>query len=276
MPQNILHAILEAKRKEVAALRRRGLERWAAEAGKAPPPRNFFAAMTRRPRRLVNLIAEVKRASPSAGVIREDFDPVAIAREYERAGADAVSVLTDAPYFQGSLDHLRAVREAVALPVLRKDFLIAPCQIYEARAAGADAVLLIAAALPPARLADLMILATELRMTVLLEVHDADELLRVRSMVGFPHRSYSLLGINNRDLTTFRADVGTTLRLKELAGADVPVISESGITARGQVKRLAAAGVKGLLVGETLMRSADVSASIDALLGPRRDAGGKG
>ena len=271
MSQNILHTILETKRKEVADLHRRlNLADLRAAVEAAPPARNFFAALTKPPRRALNLIAEVKRASPSAGVIREDFDPVKIAREYESAGADALSVLTDAPYFQGSLDHLQAIRQAVDLPLLRKDFILDPYQVYRARAAGADAILLIAAALPVGELADLMILATELRMTVLLEVHDADELMQVRSMIGFPHAAYSLLGINNRDLTTFRVDLNTTIRLIELAGDNVPVVSESGIRTHEDVLRLRAAGVRGVLVGETLMRSGDVSACVEELLGPPR------
>lgn len=269
MSQNILQTILETKRKEVAELRnRRSLADLQAAAGEAPPVRNFFTAMTARPRRLVNLIAEVKRASPSAGLIRPDFDPVAIARQYEIGGASAISVLTDEQYFQGSLDYLRQVREAVSLPVMQKDFIIDEAQVYEARAAGADAILLIAAAMPVGRLADLMILAASLKLTILLEVHDADELLAVRSMVGFPHRAYSLLGINNRDLTTFKVDVSTTLRLASLAGEGVSVVSESGIKTIQDVERLRAGGVCGVLVGETLMRCPDIPAGIEQLLGP--------
>ena len=269
MAGNILDEILRTKGKEVSALRAEGDEQhWRARAAEAPRPRNFFAAVTRRPRQLLNLIAEVKKASPSAGVICEDFDPPAIARGYADAGADALSVLTDGPYFQGHLDHLRAVREAVDLPVLRKDFIIDPLQVYEARAAGADAVLLIAAAMPPGKLLDLMILATELRMTVLVEVHGAAELMRIRSMVGFPHASYGLLGINNRDLTTFEVDVNTTIRLAELAEG-APLVSESGIRTRDDVVRLKRAGVKAILVGETLMRSGDPGGEIRSLVGLR-------
>jgi indole-3-glycerol phosphate synthase len=204
-------------------------------------------------------------------VICEDFDPVAIAEAYQAAGADAISVLTDETYFQGSLEFLRRIRQAVELPVLRKDFIIDPIQVYQARAAGADAILLIAAALEPGMLMDLMILATELRMTVLIEVHDADELLRVRSMVGFPLRKYGLLGINNRDLTTFQVDLATTTRLAELAGEGTPIISESGIRTADDVKRLKRCGVQGLLIGETLMRSGDPGEQVQALLGKARD-----
>jgi indole-3-glycerol phosphate synthase len=269
MAQNILQTILETKRKEVADLTgQRPLEEWKKLALQAEPARNFYSAITSKPRRKVNLIAEVKKASPSAGVICEDFDPVAIARAYQRGGASAISVLTDRDYFQGSLDYLRQVKEAVDLPVLRKDFLIDPVQIYEARWAGADAVLLIAAAMEPGRLLDLMILATELRMTCLIEVHGADEILSFRSAVGFPLPKYGLLGINNRDLTTFEVDLGTTLRLADLAGAGVPIVSESGIKTAEDIDRLAGAGVQGVLVGETLMRSGDLAEGIEALLGP--------
>jgi indole-3-glycerol phosphate synthase len=275
MSQNILRTILETKRKEVETLRRRRSQaELEAAAAAAPTVRNFFAAMTRPSRRRINLIAEVKRASPSAGVIRRDADPAAIARQYEAGGADAVSVLTDEEYFQGSLDDLVAVREAVALPVLRKDFLIDPLQVYEARAAGADAILLIAAALPAGKLLDMMILAAELRMTALIEVHDAEEVMQVRSMVGFPHRAYSLLGINNRDLTTFEVDIATTLRLGSMVSEGVGIISESGIRTRQDVERLRAGGVCGILVGEALMRCEDIPAGIEALIGPAGEPAG--
>jgi indole-3-glycerol phosphate synthase len=269
MSLNILHTILETKRKEVRELLGRvGIDDLKRQAAEAPPPRNFFSAVTRPPRRLLNLIAEVKKASPSAGVIRPDFDAVKIAGEYAAAGADALSVLTDAAYFQGNLEYLKAIRAAVPLPLLRKDFLIDPAQVYESRAAGADAVLLIAAALPPGQLLDLMILATELRMTVLIEVHGADEMMQVRSMIGFPHAAYSLLGVNNRDLTTFKVDIQTTLRLAELAGEGQPLVSESGIRTRQDIERLRGAGVKAVLVGETLMRAKNIREEIDSLLGP--------
>jgi indole-3-glycerol phosphate synthase len=269
MPQNILRRILETKRKEVAALREEvGLEAMKARAAAGPPVRNFQRAVTKRAPRPVRLIAEVKKASPSAGVIREDFDPVAIARAYADAGADALSVLTDEAYFQGSLGSLSSVREAVELPVLRKDFLIDPIQVYEARAAGADAILLIAAALPPGTLLDLMILATELRMTPLVEVHSGDELMQIRSMVGFPHRRYGLLGINNRDLTTFEVDIQTTLRLMGLAEEGTPIVSESGIRTHDDILRLGRAGVKAILVGEKFMRAPDIAAAVRELMDP--------
>jgi len=265
---NILSAILETKRKEVADLHGRfSLDELKGRAAEAPKARNFFFAVTKKPAGLVNLVAEIKKASPSAGVICPDFDPPAIARRYAQAGADALSVLTDRQYFQGSLDHIAAVRKEVDLPVLRKDFIVDPWQVYESRAAGADAILLIVAALKPADLLDMMILAFELRMTCLVEVHEAGEVLDVRSAIGFPHRAYSLLGINNRDLMTFKVDINTTTRLADLAG-DVPLVSESGIKTRADVLKLRASGVKAVLVGETLMRSRDTSAAVKELLGP--------
>jgi indole-3-glycerol phosphate synthase len=219
--------------------------------------------------RALNLIAEVKKASPSAGVIREDFDPVAIARMYADAGADALSVLTDEQYFQGHLSYLKQIRAEVALPVLRKDFIIDEYQVYESRAAGADAILLIAECLETGKLIDLQILATELNMTCLIEVHDMENLIRVRDrVVGFPHRSYSLIGINNRDLRTFKTDLGTTLRLAELVENRDVLVSESGIHSPLDVDKLAAAGVSAILVGESLMRSDDITAKIHQLLGP--------
>ncbi len=275
MPRNILDTILETKRKEVRELcARTTLSDLQAAALAAPRARNFYAAVTRTPpRRAVNLIAEIKRASPSAGVLREDFDPVALARQCAAAGADALSVLTDQTYFQGHLDHLTAVRQAVDLPVLCKEFIIDPHQVYQSRAAGADAILLIAAALPPAMMLDLAILATELRMTVLVEVHTVEEMLQVRSLVGIPLPRYALLAINNRDLNTFEVDIRTTTRMAELADLGdrkLPVVSESGIKTRRDVERLAAAGVKAILVGEAFMREPDVAAAVNDLLGPVR------
>ncbi len=268
MSQNILDKILKTKRKEVAQLHESlDLDQLKQQAKDVPRPKNFFAAVTKSPSRLMNIITEIKKASPSAGIIREDFDPVEIARQYAAAGADALSILTDEQYFRGCLDYLKAVRQAVDLPILRKDFIIDPYQVYESRAAGADAILLIAAALPAGELMDLMILAAELKMTALVEVHSADELMQVRSMVGFPHKKYSLLGINNRDLTTFNVDLATTTRLAELAGEDAEIVSESGIKTRKDVEKLKKAGVKAILVGETLMRSDDISRAIENLLG---------
>jgi len=266
--RNILHEIVQTKRKDLLErVRRRPLEQVQAEARDAPPVRNLFAACTRSPLRLVNVIAEVKRASPSAGLIRRDFDPAAIARRYADAGASAVSVLTDEPYFQGSLDHLRAAREAVDLPVLRKDFIIDAYQVYESRAAGADAILLIAECLRLGELTDLMILAASMKLTCLVEVHSAGALRRILGTLDIPHSSYSLLGINNRDLMTFEVDVGHTVTLAKAVADRHRLVSESGIKTRQDVDRLHAAGVNSVLIGETLMRSPDVSATMAELFG---------
>jgi indole-3-glycerol phosphate synthase len=263
----ILDQIIQTKRQEVAAAKHRvPVERLRETIAALGRPRNFFDAVTRKGAKPLNLIAEVKKASPSAGVIRPNFDPVDIARQYEAAGADALSVLTDEKYFQGRLDYLVAIRDVVKLPVLRKDFLIDPYQVYESRAAGADAVLLIAECLETSELIDMQILATELNMTCLIEVHDLDNLMRVRDrVIGFPHKSYSLLGINNRDLRTFKTDLGTTLRMAELVEDRKVLVSESGIHAYDDIKKLEGAGVSAVLVGESLMRSDDIGAKIREL-----------
>ena len=270
---NILDQIIQTKRQEVetrrAATPVEALKETIETLGR---PRNFFHAVTKDPklgRKPLNLIAEVKKASPSAGVIRADFDPVEIARAYAAAGADALSVLTDEQYFQGKLEYIHAVRDVVKLPVLRKDFVIDPYQVYESRAAGADAILLIAECLETSQLIDLQILATELHLTTLIEVHDMDNLMRVRDhVIGFPHRSYSLLGINNRDLKTFKTDLGTTLRLADLVEDRRVLVSESGIHTATDVRKLAAAGVGAVLVGECLMRSEDIGAKVRELFAP--------
>ena len=267
MSEDVLKNIVANKRVEVArAKQQRSIEELEEAAKATPDPRNFFAAMT-RPRGKLRVIAEVKKASPSAGLIREDFDPVAIARAYHQAGAAAISCLTDAKYFQGSLEYLSAIKQAVPLPVLRKDFIVDPYQIYEARLAGADAVLLIAECLEEAEMIDLLILATRLKLTTLLEVHDVESLLRVRPHLGFPHPQYTLLGINNRDLRTMTTDIKHTLRMLEMVEDTDLVVSESGIRTHEDIQRLAAAGVHRVLVGESLMKQPDVGAALRALLG---------
>lgn len=264
---DMLIQIVEHKRLEVDAARRaRPLDEVKAAAQAADPPRNFFAAVT-RPKGKLRVIAEVKKASPSAGVIREDFDPVAIAQAYHQNGAAAISCLTDEKYFQGKLEYIAQIKKAIPLPVLRKDFIIDPYQIYEARAAGADAVLLIAECLGEAQLIDLLILATELKLTTLVEVHDYESLIQVKSHVGFPHPGYQLLGINNRDLKTMTTDVAHTLELlKEVPSPDI-LVSESGIRTREDIQRLADAGVHRVLVGEHLMRQPDIGAALRELMG---------
>jgi indole-3-glycerol phosphate synthase len=230
--------------------------------------RNFYSAVTRSNPRGLNVIAEVKKASPSAGLIRSDFDPVKIAGTYEQCGADAISVLTDEKYFQGKLEYLTAVKEAVSIPILRKDFIVDPYQIYEARAAGADAVLLITEALTPAELMDLLILANELTLTALIEVHGADSLLQMRSVVGFPQKNYSVLGVNNRDLTTMTVDINNTGRLAELVDNKKELIAESGIKTRQDVQRLMQIGVGGVLIGQTLCESECIEDKFNELFNP--------
>lgn len=197
----------------------------------------------------VSLIAEVKRASPSAGLLRADLDPAALATEYEQAGAAALSVLTDGRYFQGSLDDLRAARAAVSLPVLRKDFLVSPYQVYEARAAGADALLLIVAVLDDEALGELYRLAGALGMAALVEVHDEAELQRALAIAP------AVVGVNNRDLHTFRVDLDTTARLRAQIPDEILLVAESGIRTPDDVAHLAAIGADAMLVGETLVRA---------------------
>jgi len=256
----ILDEIVAAKRQEVewakAAVPESELRRRLASA---PPVRDFFAALAAPGP--IRLIAEIKKASPSKGVLRADFRPVEIAAIYQRHGAACISVLTDGPYFQGSLEDLRRVRAAVDLPVLRKDFLIDPYQIVEARAAGADAVLLIAECLGNDDLRALVAAAVELGMTPLVELYEPENLARVLAAGA------RLVGVNNRDLRTFQVDLEHTLRLRRQIPDDRLVVGESGIRSREDVRRLEAAGVAAMLVGETLMAADDVGAAVDELLG---------
>ena len=256
----ILDKIIETKLREIAAARaavpEAELERQVASL---PPTRNFTRAI-RKPG-WITLIAEVKKASPSAGVIRTDFDPVTIARIYADHGAAAISVLTDIEYFQGSLEYLTAARAAVDCPVLRKDFILDRYQLLEARLAGADAVLLIAECLPGDYLATLHRQATDLGLHTLIELHDAEELPRVLDS-GCP-----VIGINNRDLRTFRTRLEHTLELLPKIPADRTVVSESGISSHADLVRLGAAGAKAVLVGESLMRAPDIGAALDSLRG---------
>lgn len=262
----ILDRIIADKRIEVERRRKeQSLEELKEQLVLLGKCRNFYKAVTKANSRGINVIAEIKKASPSAGVICRDFAPVTIAKTYERCGADAISVLTDEKYFQGKLEYLDHVKHAVDLPILRKDFIIDVWQVYESRVAGADAILLIAEALKPAELIDLMIAAAELTLTVLLEVHDADSLLAVRSMVGFPKKGYSVLGINNRDLATMKVDLNTTSRLAGLLDNKAELVAESGIKTRQDVEKLKAAGVSAVLVGQTLCESADIAARFKEL-----------
>jgi indole-3-glycerol phosphate synthase len=265
---NTLDKIIADKRIEVEDRRsKRSLEQLKEYVSGLPKCRNFYKAVTKRNPRGINVIAEVKKASPSAGLIRRDFDPVAIAQVYERCGADAISVLTDEKYFQGRLEYIERIKQAVDLPVMRKDFIIDMWQVYESRAAGADAILLIAEALQPGRLMDLMIAAAELTLTVLLEVHQADTLLNVRSLTGFPRKGYSILGINNRDLTTMQVDLNTTSRLAELLDNTNELVAESGIKTRADVEKLMRVGVRAVLIGQTLCESPDIERRFTELFG---------
>jgi indole-3-glycerol phosphate synthase len=265
---HILDKIIADKRDEVQRRQvETSLESLKEQIAGLPRCRNFFKAVTKPNRRGLNVIAEVKKASPSAGLIRADFDPVFIAETYERCGADAISVLTDEKYFQGKLEYVEQVKQAVELPVLRKDFIVDIWQVYESRAAGADAILLIADALKPGELMDLMIAAAELTLTVLLEVHQADTLMAVRSLIGFPKRGYSILGINNRDLTTMTVDINTTSRLKDLLDEGEPVVAESGIRTPDDVERLISVGVRAVLIGQTLCEHPDIGEKFSELFG---------
>jgi indole-3-glycerol phosphate synthase len=259
---DVLREIVDHKRIEVdrakSALPAAELERRRADA---PPVRGFAAALAARGP--LALIAEVKRASPSAGLIRSDIDPVVIAADYERFGAACLSVLTDQKFFQGSLDDLIQVRQAVSIPVLRKDFLIDRYQVLEARAAGADCVLLIAECLDHCRLRELYFFASELGMDALVEIYDADNLERVLELEP------AMVGINNRNLRTFVTDLEHTLRLAPRVASQTLLVSESGIRAGDDVARLQAAGVRAILVGETLMRAADLGTKMAELLTPR-------
>lgn len=260
--EDILRRIGAYKREEVAAARA------AADAGllaeriaAASPPRGFRRALAERAARApVALIAELKKASPSRGLIRADFDPPALAAAYEAGGAACLSVLTDAPSFQGAPEHLAAARAAVALPCLRKDFLIDPWQVGEARAMGADAVLVILALVDDTLAADLMAEAARLSMDVLVETHDEAEIDRAATLGA------DLIGINNRNLRTFVTELAVTERLAGRAPQGALLVSESGIAAPADVARVAAAGARAILVGESLMRNSDVSAAVKALL----------
>ncbi len=288
---DILDKIVAEKRREVAALRTRAAE-IKQQAAARRERRDFAPAVGGSSRHggiaTVSLIAEVKKASPSAGVICPDFDPVKVARQYAAAGANALSVLTDEQFFQGHLEYIRQIREQVKLPVLRKDFIIDELQVHESVAAGADAILLIVAILDDRQLRDYRQLASELRVAALVEVHDERELDRALAAGA------DIIGINNRDLRTFKVDLATTERLcAALGGSGIPaatgsshalpnrdknvaptstgsriVVAESGINTRADVERVVRAGVNAILVGESLMRSGDIAGKVKELLKP--------
>jgi indole-3-glycerol phosphate synthase len=255
----ILDDILTAKRREVAALAPR-LSALKAACREAPAPRSMSAALRRPAGAPIRVIAEVKHKSPSAGVLIEPFDPASIARRYAAAGADAISCLTDREFFGGDIEHLWAVRQAVDLPVLRKDFIISPEQVYEARAAGADAILLIAEVLELALMGELAALAADLSMEVLAEAHGGPALEKAIDSGA------AIVGVNNRDLATFRVDLAATERLApRVRSAGCMLVAESGIKTAADVRRLVAVGCDAILVGEGLLKSGDVAAKLAEL-----------
>jgi indole-3-glycerol phosphate synthase len=261
---DILDVIIARKGDEIAVRSAQvPLRELEARVAAAPAPRGFAAAVSHaiangRPA----VIAEIKKASPSRGIIREDFDPAAIARSYAAAGASCLSVLTDVDFFHGADAYLQQARAACALPVLRKDFTIDPYQVYEARLLGADCILLIVAALDDMRLATLATLAMELGMDVLVEVHDMDELERALQVPA------PLLGINNRNLRTFEVSLETTLDLRRAVPSDRILVTESGITTSADVRRMRGAGVDAFLVGEAFMRAPDPGAALGQVFFP--------
>ncbi len=259
---DILSRIAVYKRQEVvAAKEERPLRVETRRAEEAPPPRGFRAALdaakeAKRP----GLIAEIKKASPSKGVIREDFDPPELGRAYERGGASCLSVLTDGPSFQGAKDDLPDARTATSLPVLRKDFMIDPYQIVQSRALSADCILVIMAMVSDTIAKELLDAADEWKMDALVEVHNEDELGRALSLGA------SLIGINNRDLKTFNTDIETSLVLKPKIPPECHVVAESGLSSAADLTRLAQMGISSYLIGESLMRASDVGAATHELL----------
>ena len=272
-PRHILEEIVWAKDREVTSARERvPLVKLQSQVAELPSPRDFVSALKASCRKPA-VIAEVKKASPSKGVIREDFDPVAIARGYADGGASCLSVLTDKQFFQGGFEVLVEVRQAVELPLLCKDFILSPYQLHQARVAGADAALLIAAILTDQDMTYLHKVARSLGLAVLIEVHDEEELERVLAIEGLiAPGAGSLIGINNRDLASFTVDLATTERLMQRFGSAIQergclLVSESGLFVRDDLDRVMSAGADAVLVGEALMRQSDVTAALETLIG---------
>ena len=267
-PGMILSRIIESRRADVARRKRlmpEAVLRIAAK--KADAPRDFAGALARGK---VNVIAEIKKASPSAGVLRSEFEPALLARGFEQAGAAALSVLTEEENFQGALAHLRDARAAVGLPVLRKDFIVEPWQVWEARAANADSFLLIAAALDDVGLAELLALGRELGMEALVEVHTAEELERVLAAGA------RIVGVNNRNLHTLEVRVETSLDLIGMIPEDRIAVSESGLRSAEDLRKLQAAGFDAFLIGESLMREAEPGAALTRLIAAAAGSGDSG
>ena len=252
-----LAEICATKRMEVAERKPKGVSHWPAPS----PPRGFEAALRSKSASGIALIAEIKKASPSKGLIRADFDPAAHASAYQAGGAACLSVLTDAPYFQGHEDYLIAARNACDLPVIRKDFMVDPWQCAEARQMGGDAILIIVAALDDVAMVEIEDAAVAEGLDVLVEVHDEAELDR-----ALTHLKSKLVGVNNRNLKTFDVDLATTERLAKLVPADILLVCESGISTHADCQRMATSGVNTFLVGESLMRNADVQIATQRLL----------
>jgi indole-3-glycerol phosphate synthase len=252
-----LAEICATKRTEVAERKPKGLSHWPAPS----PPRGFEAALRSKSASGIALIAEIKKASPSKGLIRADFDPAAHAVAYQAGGAACLSVLTDAPYFQGDEDYLIAARNACDLPVIRKDFMVDPWQCVEARQMGGDAILIIVAALDDVAMVEIEDAAFAEGLDVLVEVHDEAELDR-----ALTHLKSKLVGVNNRNLKTFEVDLATTERLAKYVPADMLLVCESGISTHADCQRMATSGVNTFLVGESLMRNADVQLATQRLL----------
>jgi indole-3-glycerol phosphate synthase len=277
MPEpQALKPILDRKRQEIERAKA-GISTTEMEAlvAQADPPRNFFRAVTRHPDAIhFSIIAEIKRKSPWTGWIRPEyesdaFDPGTIARAFHENGAAAIACHTDEPEFGGRLSYIDRIKEAAPLPVLRTDYLIDPWQLWESRAAGADAVRVTSEFFTEGELIDMLILAQQLQLTVLLEVHDMEHLLRIRPHVGFPHAGYSLVAINNRDLETRRADLSTALRLADMVEDRATLVCESGIRSREDLLKLRALGVRIAVIGEELMRQEDPGAALRVMLKPR-------
>jgi indole-3-glycerol phosphate synthase len=258
----ILERIISKKKEEVSYLRKKiSLQNLRREIANLPPPRNFLHAVSRERGEPIKLIAEIKKASPLSGIMRNDFNEIEIAKIYKASGASAISIVTDREFFKGTLDMIRDVKEVVDLPILRKDFIIDEYQIYEARSAGADAVLIIAAILSKDEIKGFFELSKELGLHSLVEVHTEEELEKVLD------KGVELIGINNRNLRTFEVNIDNTLRLRSMIPEGCTVVSESGISTRGEVKLLASERIDAVLIGEGILRSKDIGGKIRELFG---------